>query len=68
MGSGVPASDAQGRGERSIRIQVSFAREDLRQIDDWRFQTRKENRAHAIRELVKIGLAACGSGEEDIEE
>jgi len=34
--------------------------EELRLIDDWRFQRRMPSRASAVRELLKRGLAAEG--------
>ena len=59
MSGGSPARDMSGGREPSVRIQVSFRREELSQIDNWRFDTRKDNRSHAIRELVRIGLKFC---------
>lgn len=47
----------QGRGER---LQIMLREDELKALDDWRFQHRMPSRAAAIRELLKRGLAAEG--------
>jgi hypothetical protein len=42
------------------RVTVTFAREELKAIEDFRFAQRMPNRAFAIRELLRLGLAADG--------
>ena len=46
--------------ERGERLQIMLAEDELRALDDWRFQRRMPSRAAAIRELLKRGLAAEG--------
>jgi hypothetical protein len=43
---------------REERLQVMLRQEELRALDDWRFEWRMPSRAAAIRELLKLGLAA----------
>ena len=45
---------------RGERLQIMLTREELRALDDWRFQRRMPSRASAVRELLKRGLAAEG--------
>lgn len=47
----------QGRGER---LQIMLTGEELAALDDWRFQQRMPSRAAAVRELLRLGLAAEG--------
>lgn len=46
--------------EREQRLQIMLAGDELRALDDWRFQQRMPSRAAAVRELLKRGLAAAG--------
>jgi hypothetical protein len=41
---------------RSIRLQVMMTPEEIRAIDDWRFEHRLPSRAAAIRKLMRRGL------------
>ena len=43
---------------RDERLQVMLAPEELTAIDDFRFSHRMPTRAAAVRELLKLGLAA----------
>jgi len=43
---------------RGERLQVMLSPEELAAVDDFRFQHRMPTRAAAIRELLKLGLAA----------
>lgn len=45
---------------RGERLQIMLTPEELRTLDDWRFQRRMPSRAAAVRELLKRGLAAEG--------
>lgn len=45
---------------RAERLQVMLTEDELRVVDDWRFQRRMPSRAAAVRELLKRGLAAEG--------
>jgi hypothetical protein len=46
---------------RGERLQVMLSPEELAAIDDFRFKHRMPTRAAAVRELLKLGLAAIGS-------
>ena len=45
---------------RGERMQIMLTPEELKALDDWRFEKRMPSRASAIRELLKRGLAAEG--------
>ena len=45
---------------RPERLQIMLSPEELKAVDDFRFQTRMPSRAAAVRELLKRGLAAEG--------
>jgi hypothetical protein len=45
---------------RPERLQIMLGPEELKAVDDFRFQTRMPSRAAAVRELLKRGLAAEG--------
>ena len=45
---------------REQRLQIMLTDEELRAIDDWRFDRRMPTRAAAVRELLRRGLAADG--------
>ena len=45
---------------RGERLQIMLAAEELKALDDWRFQRRMPSRAAAVRELLKRGLKAEG--------
>lgn len=42
--------------KRTEKLQIMLSDEELRAIDDWRFQNRLPSRAAAIRELISRGL------------
>ena len=52
-------SEPRLRGER---LQIMLTQDELRVVDDFRFQHRIPSRAAAIRELLKRGLATEGFG------
>lgn len=45
---------------RGERLQIMLTPEELSALDDWRFKRRMPSRAAAIRELLRLGLAAEG--------
>jgi hypothetical protein len=45
---------------RDERLQVMLSPEELAAVDDFRFKHRMPTRAAAVRELLKLGLAAVG--------
>lgn len=45
---------------RGERLQIMLTREEIKALDDWRFERRMPSRAAAVRELLKRGLAAEG--------
>ncbi|HAY49890.1 MULTISPECIES: hypothetical protein [Thalassospira] len=49
--------------KRTEKLQIMLDDEELKVIDDWRFDHRMPTRAAAIRELIRRGLIA-----EDVEE
>lgn len=51
-----PMSDMRGE-----RLQVMLSPEELTTIDDFRFRHRMPTRAAAVRELLKLGLAALAT-------
>ena len=46
--------------ERPERLQLMLSSEELRAVENWRFEKRMPSRAAAIRELLRRGLAAEG--------
>ncbi|MFN4143669.1 hypothetical protein [Aestuariivirga sp.] len=48
--------------ERDIRLQIMLQPQELRAIEEWRFERRMPSRAAAVRELLRRGLAAEGFG------
>lgn len=47
---------------RPERLQIMLSADEIKALDDWRFQYRMPSRASAIRELLKRGLAVEGMG------
>lgn len=45
---------------REERLQIMLTEDELRIVDDWRFNQRMPSRASAVRELLRRGLAAEG--------
>jgi hypothetical protein len=45
---------------REQRLQIMLTPLELRAVDDWRFVRRMPSRAAAVRELLRLGLAAEG--------
>ena len=48
---------------RGERLQIMLSQEELAIIDDFRFRRRMPTRAAAVRELLKLGLAALGTAD-----
>ena len=45
---------------RGERLQIMLTEDELRVLDDWRFNRRMPSRASAVRELLRRGLVAEG--------
>lgn len=45
---------------RGERLQIMLAEDELKAVDDWRFDRRMPSRAAAVRELLRLGLEAQG--------
>ena len=51
-----------GKGlAREERLQIMLAPEELRAVDNFRFQHRMPSRAAAVRELLRHGIGAVGA-------
>ena len=48
---------------RIERLQVMLDANELKALDDWRFQKRMPSRSAAVREIIRRGLAAEGFAE-----
>lgn len=53
---------AQEDLERQERLQIMLSAEELAALDSWRFKHRMPSRAAAVRDLLRLGLAAQGEG------
>jgi hypothetical protein len=56
-------TETSGKGNdltRGERLQIMIDQEELRALEDFRFNNRMPSRAAAIRELLRRGLAATG--------
>lgn len=56
----MPRRNGDGRAGRETRLQVMLSAEELKALDDFRFQKRMPSRAAAVREILRRGLAAVG--------
>jgi hypothetical protein len=45
---------------RGERLQIMLTADELSALDDWRFARRMPSRAAAVRDLLRLGLAAEG--------
>lgn len=52
-----PKMSSEDRGER---LQIMLSQDELRALENWRFDKRMPSRAAAVRELLRRGLAAEG--------
>lgn len=52
----MPMSDQNRQPKRTEKLQLMLDLEELKAIDDWRFENRLPSRAAAIRELIRRGL------------
>jgi hypothetical protein len=56
-----------GKGlAREERLQIMLAPEELKAVDNFRFQHRMPSRAAAVRELLRHGLGAVGAVIENV--
>jgi metal-responsive CopG/Arc/MetJ family transcriptional regulator len=46
--------------DRGERLQIMLSQDELRAVENWRFEKRMPSRAAAVRELLRRGLAAEG--------
>src|SRR4029079_8304230 len=46
--------------ERPERLQIMLSAEELRALENWRFERRMPSRAAAVRELLRRGLSSDG--------
>lgn len=51
---------------REERLQIMLSPEELRVVDNFRFEHRMPSRAAAVRELLRHGIAAVGAVMENI--
>lgn len=51
---------AKGDLTREERLQIMLSPEELGAVDDYRFKQRMPSRAAAVRDLLRLGLAAVG--------
>jgi hypothetical protein len=51
---------AESELNRGERLQIMLSPEELAAVDDFRFKQRMPSRAAAVRELLRLGLAAVG--------
>jgi len=51
---------AKGDLARGERLQIMLSPEELAAVDDFRFKRRMPSRAAAVRDLLRLGLAAVG--------
>jgi hypothetical protein len=58
-----------GNGERSlereVRLQIMLSPQELKVIDNFRFEHRMPSRAAAVRELLRQGIASAGTAREN---
>ena len=63
-GNGPIKAKVKGNGERHekrlTRLQVMLSMDELKALDNFRFEKRMPTRAAAIREILRRGLAATG--------
>jgi hypothetical protein len=46
--------------ERELRLQIMLSPQELKAVDNFRFEHRMPSRAAAVRELLRHGIAAVG--------
>ena len=51
--------------EREVRLQIMLSPQELKVIDNFRFEHRMPSRAAAVRELLRYGIAAAGTVREN---
>jgi hypothetical protein len=51
--------------EREVRLQIMLSPQELKAIDNFRFEHRMPSRAAAVRELLRHGIAAAGAVREN---
>ena len=56
----MPNSDGGTGLAREKRLQIMLSPEELKVVDNFRFEHRMPSRAAAVRELLRYGIAAVG--------
>ena len=51
--------------ERELRLQIMLSPQELKAVDNFRFEHRMPSRAAAVRELLRHGIASAGSVREN---
>jgi hypothetical protein len=51
--------------ERELRLQIMLSPQELKAVDNFRFEHRMPSRAAAVRELLRHGIAAVGAVREN---
>ncbi len=51
---------------REERLQIMLSPEELKVVDNFRFEHRMPSRAAAVRELLRHGIAAVGAVQENV--
>ena len=64
----MPNSSGGSGLAREERLQIMLSPEELKVVDNFRFEHRMPSRAAAVRELLRFGIAAAGAvqGKADI--
>ena len=51
--------------EREVRLQIMLSPQELKAVDNFRFEHRMPSRAAAVRELLRQGIASAGTAREN---
>ena len=51
--------------ERELRLQIMLSPQELKAVDNFRFEHRMPSRAAAVRELLRHGIASAGAVREN---
>ena len=54
--------------KRLSKLQILVTDSELKDIDDWRFDRRADNRSSAVRELIALGLLFTQEHEDEAQE
>ena len=59
---------AEPHEKRLSKLQILVTDTELKDIDDWRFDRRADNRSSAVRELIALGLRYTQEHEDEASE